>query len=496
MSKYKRRMLGLVVAMLMVPVGALAQKQSKVPVLNSISPSSTYAPGSNFTLTAAGSGFTSGSVVRWNGGTRTTTVVGSTQLQAQISSADVASAGTATVTVYTSGRYGGTSSGVSFTIDAAPTTSSTTTTTTSTPTTTTTTTTTTSTTAALAVTTTSVPGGTAGANYSATLAGSGGSPTYTWSLPTGGGAMPPGLALTASGAISGIPSTAGTYSFTAQATDTAGQVAQKAFSVAVAASTTGYLLQDDFESGSLLAWHYTTPAVSFGTISSTTSAVSSNTAPASVLAGSYAMHMRFYVCGDSTNSACGAASQDDSQYVDRAFKTSTGYENGLSDVYVSGHVMYHQNPGGVGNAAQRKIFYLKAPGNTSPYYQNYNWAVIVRTGIGTYDYTLTFDGGPNNPCGNQGATSFNNLGSWTWDTWSWVQVYVHANTPGLSDGALSLWVDGNQVFNRTGLNLRGGCTTGLSDINVGFQVNRYNYNVVDEDRYWDNVAISPSPINY
>jgi hypothetical protein len=48
-----------------------------------------------------GSSFASSSVVRWNGSSRTTTFVSSTRLTAQISAADVATPGTASVTVVT-----------------------------------------------------------------------------------------------------------------------------------------------------------------------------------------------------------------------------------------------------------------------------------------------------------------------------------------------------------------------------------------------------------
>lgn len=87
----------------------LAQKASKnmVPVLNAISPSSTTAGGASLTLTVTGSNFTSGSVVRWNGSSLTTTVVNSTQLQAVVGSSLVADAGAARITVFTSGRWGG-----------------------------------------------------------------------------------------------------------------------------------------------------------------------------------------------------------------------------------------------------------------------------------------------------------------------------------------------------------------------------------------------------
>jgi hypothetical protein len=62
----------------------------------------------------------------------------------------------------------------------------------------------------LAVTTSALPGGTVGTAYSFSLAASGGSLPYTWSE-TSGGSLPPGLALSNAGVISGTPTTAGTY---------------------------------------------------------------------------------------------------------------------------------------------------------------------------------------------------------------------------------------------------------------------------------------------
>jgi peptidoglycan/xylan/chitin deacetylase (PgdA/CDA1 family) len=68
--------------------------------ITSLSPSSTLAGSAGFTLQVTGSNFVSGSVVRWNGAARTTTFVSSTQLQAAITAADVASPGTASITVF------------------------------------------------------------------------------------------------------------------------------------------------------------------------------------------------------------------------------------------------------------------------------------------------------------------------------------------------------------------------------------------------------------
>ena len=70
----------------------------------------------------------------------------------------------------------------------------------------------------LKVTTTTLPGGIVGIPYSATLAASGGTPPYTWSLATG--SLPSGLSLDPnSGVISGTPTAASTSGFTVQVVD-------------------------------------------------------------------------------------------------------------------------------------------------------------------------------------------------------------------------------------------------------------------------------------
>lgn len=87
--------------------------------------------------------------------------------------------------------------------------------------------------AALAVTTTTLPDGTQGAAYNATLSSSGGTGGVTWSIIVG--SLPAGLALNAStGAITGTPTgSAGTSNFTVQATDSLGQTATKALSITI-----------------------------------------------------------------------------------------------------------------------------------------------------------------------------------------------------------------------------------------------------------------------
>ena len=90
----------------------------------------------------------------------------------------------------------------------------------------------TSTASALSMVTTSLPNGTVGQAYSATLAASGGTQPYTWSLASG--QLPIGLSLNASGIASGASTTAGSYSFTLQVNDAGGHSASQAFSVSIA----------------------------------------------------------------------------------------------------------------------------------------------------------------------------------------------------------------------------------------------------------------------
>ena len=90
-----------------------------VPTVTSLSPSSAIAGGSAFTLTVNGTNFINGSIVRWNGANRTTTFVSATQITASITAADIATAGTASVTVFNPTPGGGTSNGISFTITAS-----------------------------------------------------------------------------------------------------------------------------------------------------------------------------------------------------------------------------------------------------------------------------------------------------------------------------------------------------------------------------------------
>jgi len=88
------------------------------PAVTELDPSAAPAGGPGFVLTVRGTNFAATSVVRWDGADRATTFVSATELRAAILPADIASAGTATVTVNTPGA--GTSAGVTFAIVNLP----------------------------------------------------------------------------------------------------------------------------------------------------------------------------------------------------------------------------------------------------------------------------------------------------------------------------------------------------------------------------------------
>ena len=76
----------------------------------------------------------------------------------------------------------------------------------------------------LAITSSSLPSGTVGTSYSTTLAATGGTPAYTWSVASGS-SLPAGLTLAATtGTISGSPTTSGTFNFTVTVSDSSSSI--------------------------------------------------------------------------------------------------------------------------------------------------------------------------------------------------------------------------------------------------------------------------------
>jgi FG-GAP-like repeat len=114
----RRTLLVILTALTCACLGGVSQAANNpVPLLYQPMSPTAAAPGSaGLTLTVRGSGFVSGAVVNWNGSARTTTFVSGSEVTAAILSSDLATAGTATITVTNPAPGGGTSNGEYFEI--------------------------------------------------------------------------------------------------------------------------------------------------------------------------------------------------------------------------------------------------------------------------------------------------------------------------------------------------------------------------------------------
>lgn len=101
---------------ILVPLSGTSQQ----PAITSISPKTVNAPGSDFTLSVTGTGFTSSTVVRWNGRDRATSFVDGSHLTAAIPASDSVLVGRASVLAFNSSTGGGASNSMPFLIGPGP----------------------------------------------------------------------------------------------------------------------------------------------------------------------------------------------------------------------------------------------------------------------------------------------------------------------------------------------------------------------------------------
>ncbi|HLY59840.1 MAG TPA: Ig domain-containing protein [Terriglobia bacterium] len=314
----------------------------------SISPTSATAGSGSITLTVNGS-FGSGSMVLWNGVAQSTVGVSSTQLSVTVPATLLATAGTVSIAVRypstvtkTSTTYVTTNS-VTFTILAPATTSSTTTTTNTTA-------------SPLAISTTSVPIGTTGTAYSANLTATGGTAPYTWSVSSG--ALPAGLTLSAAGAISGTPTTSGSYSFVGAVKDSASNSASYTYSTSIAMGAP--------PTPPLAISTTSVPAGTTGTAYSATLAATGGTSPYSwtLSSGTLPTGLTLSSTGAISGTPTASGSYSFTAQVSDSASHSATYNYSISSAAPLGITTTSIGPGYPGQAYSAT---LAATGGTAPY---------------------------------------------------------------------------------------------------------------------------------
>lgn len=188
--------------MAVVSIAASLQPlHAQVPSVAFVSPPTANVGGQSLNITVTGANFAAGAVVEWNAQPVTTTYVNPNQLTAVIPGNFLASAGTFSVSVRN--PDGLRSNSVPFILGPGP----------------------------VAISTDALPQGVVGSPYLASLAGAGGSPPYSWSA----NSLPPGLALSAGGQLSGTPSLRGEFSILFQVTDSQQRSATRLLTLVITA---------------------------------------------------------------------------------------------------------------------------------------------------------------------------------------------------------------------------------------------------------------------
>jgi hypothetical protein len=293
--------------------------------------------------------------------------------------------------------------------------------------------------------------------------------------------------MSSSGAITGTPTASGTYSFVAQVADATSSTASRTYSLTVAAPTTttpsaDIVFRTGFEPGDP-AWDYVWTPTDV-TITST---------PPPGRSGN-ALQIHYTICGAS-DGTCGSSSQDKNRWVSKVISP------GLNHIFMRGSVYFKSPENGIqGLGAQRKLIWLGDEASASS--SGGTWDIILSSwessgGVAPSTLRLAVQGQGASCYGSQFVDWMNGVPALNWDTWYDLQIEVQTNTPsatGPYNGIVRVWVNGTQVLNRTDFKVNGACTTPVSVVSFGRQSNRYNYQTIDEFRFWDNIAVGTSYI--
>jgi hypothetical protein len=250
------------------------------------------------------------------------------------------------------------------------------------------------------------------------------------------------------------------------------------------------LFADGFESGDFSAWS------SAGKYSCSTYGSSFEVSSTRVHSGADAAEFRYVIPSDQCSS-----SQDNNVVAVQSFDATNGHANGLEHFFMRGYVYFKTPENGLeGQGAQRKLMWIGD--ETGAGGSGGSWDVIVtswesNTGPpSTIRLSVLSQG---STChGDSPVDWMGGAPPLNWDTWYSLEIEVQLNTPvpdpGPYDGIFRAWLNGTNVLDRTDFKVNGNCSTPFRYFSVGRQTNRYNYQAIDEYRYWDDVIIADAYI--
>ncbi|MGE0406735.1 MAG: putative Ig domain-containing protein, partial [Candidatus Korobacteraceae bacterium] len=344
----------------------------------------------------------------------------------------------------------------------------------------------------LRISTSSLPSGVAGANYSAVLAGTGGTPPLQWAVSTG--SLPPGVTLSATtGTLSGTPTTAGSYDFTVRVTDAAAtaQSATANYTVTVAAAATSgpkpgendtVVFQDDFESGTLSKWDAVDPRFAI------------EPAPGRVASGQYSVR-------GTVTPTLGYG------------ELNKWYMPGYDQLYLKFKVMFEEgfrDPGGrliahMGNRIDNKWSASGKAGTKpngtdffvsmlTPEYPSLNSGMqnLHPFMVGSYYPGMTCSGTCTEEPFYQQVPRIATVPG----RWHEVVFLLKANTPGASDGAQTVWIDGQKQIAIEGLRWRDTADVKLNQLAIPLYMpnaSQTQHVWFDDVVVWSPAATSETP---
>ena len=258
-----------------------------------------------------------------------------------------------------------------------------------------------------------------------------------------------------------------------------------------------WFLCDDFETGSFSKWTavYNTSAIQLAP----NPAAPVVNADSPVREGANVARFHYEILASTP------VHHDDNKMLFLDLRQMTGH------IFVRGYVLIPANTVlyGATQSIQRKLFYIKSnidPATGSDQHPAFGFFLAGDVIDNSVNYTTLRLG-----YGGRGGTgaSLQNLGRIYKGRWTAIQIEAKLNSPSTSsevspkDGVFRLWVDNVLTYENTQMDFRsnnpnnpqsgdaGKSAAFLIDhIEVGRQVDRQNGDVVNEDRYWDNVIIS------